>query len=282
MELYKFINNEALDEDLKAKREVLERLKRQVRGVNEEVVEKKELNKVDINMLNRYILSLNASIDDVFFSLAETKKSDILNLGEIPYKYNLLVNFIKSIGYNSFIEGDKRIIDDKVKKLVPKLKSLENLANERNFVDKFMLPKIIENIINKSYDELLDVPEVQKDILQIGVTERGRPKKYATKAEAQKAKLEQQKLKRQQAKLAKQKAEAPAQAQVEAEEPEDEDEEDEGDDYEAINVALEDAKAQLKQLKKQKKSLSKSDYEERKAELESAIEDYQAQLDEYE
>jgi hypothetical protein len=278
MELYKFINNEALDEDLKAKREVLERLKRQVRGVNEEVVEKKELNKVDINMLNRYILSLNASIDDVFFSLAETKKSDILNLGEIPYKYNLLVNFIKSIGYNSFIEGDKRIIDDKVKKLVPKLKSLENLANERNFVDKFMLPKIIENIINKSYDELLDVPEVQKDILQIGVTERGRPKKYATKAEAQKAKLEQQKLKRQQARLAKQKAEAPAQAQVEAEEPDDED----VDDYEALNIALDDAKAQLKQLKKQKKLLSKSDYEERKAELESAIEDYQAQLDEYE
>lgn len=258
MELYKTLNNEALDEDLKAKREVMERIIKNASQIDEEIVSKQFLNKEDLNSLTKYILSLNASIDEVFFEIAESKGKVVLNLGDIPYKYNLLVNYIKNLGYLNMDATDKSIIDEKVSKLIPKLLSLENIANEENFIDKFLVPKILENIETKKYNTLYDQPDINAKIksLKKGVKDVNKDKERKIRELKQKLyaleikgpfKSKKAEIKRQVAikdfkeqiiKLVEGKPEVQEEqqveaSQVEAENPEDEDEEDyEEEDYE--------------------------------------------------
>lgn len=241
MELYKSINNEALDEDLKAKRTVMERLKKNYGDIDEQVVSKVEFTKPQKTLLSKAILSLNASIDDIFIKAADSRIKEKYNLGDIPYKYNLLATFInKTLSYKNLEAIDKSYIDENVDKLIPKLQSLNELAKKYEFVDGFLIPKIIDNIRGRTYNTLIELPEIQEKITSLEKQEfkpKGRPRKYTTEEEANKAKIEQQQLRRQKEREVKEqtkqnvKVKTPAEAEVEAEEP------DEGDvDYEDNEV----------------------------------------------
>jgi len=258
MELYKNINNEALDEDLKAKREVIERLKKSLVGINEQVVEKIELTKENKTALIKSVLSLNASIDDIFLKSADPRIKEKYNLGDIPYKYNLMATFInKNLSYKNLDEVDKSFVNVNVDKLLPKLQSLNQLAQEYQFLDAFLVPRIIENIQSRQFNTLIDLPEIQSKITEFTELEikprkapakpakpqtpakSGRPRKYATPEASYQAKLQSTARSKQRAKERDKEAskvKTPAQAEVEATEPtegniqEDLDEEDEEDE----------------------------------------------------
>jgi hypothetical protein len=305
MELYKTLNNEALDEDLKAQREVIERLRRQIKDIDENVVSKVELTKEKKIALTKYVLSLNASIDDIFLKSADTRIKEKYNLGDIPYKYNLLATYImKNLGYKILDDTDKSIVNESVDKLLPKLQSLQELAYQLNFLDAFLVPRIIDNIQFRQFNTLIDLPEIQQKISTFTgikqkqapipapkqpqvvpkVTPKGRPRLYETPEQAKQAKLEQQRIRRQQAKQAqKQQAEFVKQ-EVEAEEPEEGEEEPEevDEDYEMIKASIRETKDELKTLKAQKSQLNKEEYKASKAQLEAYIADLEEQLAEYE
>jgi hypothetical protein len=165
MELYKNINNEALDEDLKAKRTVLERLRKNYGQIDEEVLSKVELSKESKVALTKSVLSLNASIDDIFLKSADRRIKEKYNLGDIPYKYNLMATYImKNLGYRQLDDVDKSFVNENVDKLIPKLQSLNELANENEFLDAFLVPKIIDNIKSRQFNTLVDLPEIQNRI----------------------------------------------------------------------------------------------------------------------
>jgi hypothetical protein len=167
------------------------------------------------------------------------------NLGDIPYKYNLMATYInKNLSYKKLDEVDKAFVNENVDKLLPKLQSLNQLAQEYQFLDAFLVPRIIENIQSRQFNTLIDLPEIQSKIKSFTELEikphkapakpaskpaepqtpakRGRPSKYATPEEAYQAKLESTARSKQRAKERDKQAskvKTPAQAEVEATEP---------------------------------------------------------------
>lgn len=154
MELYKNINNEALEEDLRAKKIVMERLRRQIQGTEENFVKMRELAPDEKVALGKLILSFNNSLDQLLYG-----EDRFIELGEMPYKYNLIAFYLKKLPMTDLDEIDKRKIYDEMQRFIPKLNALESYANVNNISDAFLIPLIKDNIVNKTFNTLTDLPE---------------------------------------------------------------------------------------------------------------------------
>ncbi len=154
MELYKNINNEALSEELRAKKIVLERLRRKFEGTDEKYIKVHVLEPDEKASLGKLILSFNNALDQLLYG--EERLSD---LGEMPYKYNLISFYLKKLPITDLDEMDKRKIFDEMQRFIPKLNKLEDIVNINDLPDAFLVPLIKENILNKSYNTLTDLPE---------------------------------------------------------------------------------------------------------------------------
>jgi hypothetical protein len=155
MELFKQINNEALDEDRKAQLQVIERLKKQVALFNQPYKVPVELSDSVLNNIQRYIINfddnLNKTLNDVYRK-GELKE----DTGDLVLNYNLLANYLDKVNFNLANINDKRNVFDILDEITPKLGKVLNVIKVRDYTDVDLVEKILNNFKNRTYNVLLE------------------------------------------------------------------------------------------------------------------------------
>jgi hypothetical protein len=159
MELYKYINNEALSEDNKAKRIVMDRIRKNLRE-NQEENAYLPLQGADKSKFEKAFFDASDKLDDIInsFEYGEYRISDeIYDLGSLPNKFNNLFLIIGSLNYRLLEEGSKRYINGMMDKLIPKLTYLGNMINASGIevFDAFKIPILITQIQSRKYSPLV-------------------------------------------------------------------------------------------------------------------------------
>lgn len=168
MELYKFINNEALSEDNKAKRIVMERIRKNL--IDTQQSSFKEMSPASKRaFLNAYYI-FSDGLDNLLYDGEDGAFSgNMTDIGHIPQKYNQLALTISSMDYNTLNPTDKSYINGLMDKTLQKLMLIKEIANDENLPDAFQVPLIINNIIGRLYKPIF-YPE--RDIKYIPKLER--------------------------------------------------------------------------------------------------------------
>jgi len=159
MELFKQINNEALDEDMKVQRQVIERLKKQVALFTTPYKPPVELSDTVLNNIQRYIINfddnLNKTLNDVYRK-GELKE----DTGDLVLNYNLLANYLDKVNFNLANVNDKRNVFDILDEITPKLGKVLNVIKVRDYTDIDLVEKILNNFKNRTYNVLLEKERV--------------------------------------------------------------------------------------------------------------------------
>lgn len=132
MELYKNLINEALEEDRKADREVLERLKKNYMDNKEKLEGELQLNPTQERVLKRLVSLMLRDMNVMISMVSNDWQSDevpelsdyIGRIADIVSKYNNISVYIGSIGYNKLNNGSKSVINSAVDKVLQSLQSL--------------------------------------------------------------------------------------------------------------------------------------------------------------
>jgi hypothetical protein len=144
MELYKTLINESLDEDQKANREVVSRLKKNIKDNKDALqsnldITKQQLSVVErlTNLLQKEINTIVVEFEKEYYRGAdEGEEVDIGgytgNLADMTMKYNNIVTFLKGINYNKLSRGSRSEVLSIVQRVLPSLKLLETYFNPEN------------------------------------------------------------------------------------------------------------------------------------------------------
>lgn len=154
MELFRQINNEALDEDNKIRRQVVERLKKQVALFNQPYKAPAELSDVTLNNIQRYIINfddtLNKTLNDI------SGRGDKEDTGDLILNYNLLANYLNKINFNLLGASDKKDIFELLDELSPKLGKILSIIKAKGFKDVDLVEKVFNNFKNHTYSVILE------------------------------------------------------------------------------------------------------------------------------
>jgi hypothetical protein len=150
MDLFKAVNNEALDEDKKAQREVIERERRQVAMFDSPVLATKQLSTGTEKTLSNMIFDFQNAVEK---AVAEHYKRefDVSSSGDVPYKYNLIASELKSIKFNELSIADKNKILTALEQVKPKVIQLQGLAEQSKYSDLDIIRQIVNNFQNKKF-----------------------------------------------------------------------------------------------------------------------------------
>lgn len=155
MELFRQINNEALDEDKRIQRQVIERLKKQVELFNQPFKKPVELSDITLNNIQRYIINfddtLNKSLNDVY-----KKGDDKEDTGDLILNYNLLANYLDKINFNLANVNDKRDIFELLDELMPKISKVLSVIKLKHYTDADLVEKLYNNFKNHTYNVILE------------------------------------------------------------------------------------------------------------------------------
>jgi hypothetical protein len=161
MELFRQINNEALDEDMKIRREVIERLKKQVGLFNQTYKAPAELSDTILNNIQRYVINfddtLNKTLNDAY---GKEEKEDT---GDLVLNYNLLANYLEKINYKLLGASDKIDIMEIMDELLPKIGKIVSIIKTKDYNDADLVEKIYNNFKNHTYNIIL---EKERNIIQ--------------------------------------------------------------------------------------------------------------------
>jgi hypothetical protein len=167
MELFKQINNEALDEDMRIQKQVIERLKKQVALFNQPYKAPIELSDTVLNNIQRYIINfddnLNKTLNDV--NKRGEQKEDT---GDLVLNYNLLANYLDKVNFNLANVNDKRDIIELLDEIAPKLGKVLSIIKNKGYTDIDLVEKVFNNFKNRTYNVILEKERVQ----QRGLTEK--------------------------------------------------------------------------------------------------------------
>jgi len=161
MSLYQVINNEALDEDLRANREVVRRLKKNYLDNTEQIKPNIILDSIQKNILarnfaiyERQLFKLTGYLEQQDISaggvISQAEVAD--QISKIVLAYNNLIIFINSLDPNKLFAGDKQNINKKFSDSLALLNIVKNRLISK--VDDQMLApisKIIDNISINNY-----------------------------------------------------------------------------------------------------------------------------------
>jgi len=155
MQLFQVLNNEALDEDKKIQREVIERLKKQVALFNQPYKQPVELNDTTLNNIQRFIINfddtLNKTLNDVY------KKGELKeDTGDLVLNYNLLANYLDKIDFNLANVNDKRDVMDILDELTPKIAKVLSIIKLKDYTDVDLVEKVLNNFKNHTYYVILE------------------------------------------------------------------------------------------------------------------------------
>jgi hypothetical protein len=161
MSLYQVINNEALDEDLRANREVVRRLKKNYLDNTEQIKPNIILDSIQKNILarnfaiyERQLFKLTGYLEQQDISaggvISQAEVAD--QISKIVLAYNNLIIFINSLDPNSLFAGDKQNINKKFSDSLALLNIVKNRL-ETKVDDQMLAPisKIIDNISINNY-----------------------------------------------------------------------------------------------------------------------------------
>jgi len=141
MSLYKNLINEALEEDQRANREVVERLQKNYVDNKEKMKEGNDISSYQLSIVQRLMNLLakevNTSIIMIQNDLDKNEMSFELieyvgNISDITLKYNNLAIFLKNINYNKLSKGSQIKINQITSKILPSLITLGNFLNPEN------------------------------------------------------------------------------------------------------------------------------------------------------
>ena len=163
MSLYQVINNEALDEDQRIYRQVVERMKRNITDNKEKAKPQATLDtiqknviKKNFNIFERQLYKLAGYIEER--NVSPNKTYDVGDVAEavsnIILAYNNISAYLDSISYNKLYQGDKQFIDIKFTSYIPIIQFVINgLENQIDSSILAPLSDIIENIKLKNYKQ---------------------------------------------------------------------------------------------------------------------------------
>jgi hypothetical protein len=161
MELFRQINNEALDEDRKAQKQVIETIKKQVSLFNQQYKEPVELNDTVLNNIEKYIINfddtLNKTLNDV--KRRGEQKEDT---GDLVLNYNLLANYLDKVNFNIANANDKRDVITLLDELTPKIGVVLSSIKVKDYTDKDLVEKVYNNFKNRTYNIILEKERKQE------------------------------------------------------------------------------------------------------------------------
>jgi hypothetical protein len=149
--------NEALDEDMAQRRRVLDLTRKHVSMIQEGVLKNQELNDNQADELNKIILSFVSTLDD-YVNKIEADNEPIKNVGILIYRYNLLSNTLKKLGFQTLPTDEKLKYSSDLDDLIPKIEELLRYADINDFTDKDQLNQILRNFQGHSYSQIAISP----------------------------------------------------------------------------------------------------------------------------
>jgi len=167
MLLFKHINNEAIDEDHRIQREVMERIRKQIALLNPQPEQATEssLTRAQISGVNAKILSfanaLNAVINEFDKRSNREESKAIIQLQE---KYNNLVNYLNEIPLSNVAGSEKEQVLGNLDGYLPQLQYLNRLIqsyDESTVAEKQILGEMFNQFNDQTYAPIgaVDIPE---------------------------------------------------------------------------------------------------------------------------
>jgi len=175
MELYKTLINESLDEDQKANREVVSRLKKNIKDNKDSLqsnldISKQQLSVVErlTNLLQKEINTIVVEFEKQFFQREREEAGENFdvfgftdNLADMTLKYDNIVTYLRGINYNRLSRGSRSEVLSIVQRVLPSLKVLEEYFSPEKFIlnaDKEELEFLNEYLgtINEMYTQISD------------------------------------------------------------------------------------------------------------------------------
>lgn len=174
---------EVLDEDLRARKEVVRRQFKQAQLMNETYTPPNRFEKKIAFAIDKYFLELQKSADIAVNSVAtqeNVEESPSLNveaLRDLLSIYNELILYLDSYAsYNPLNQRDIAVIENKFDAIQPVISNLAERADGSRGVNSLLANQLYamdENIINRNYSTVNGVKDrnlVQKSLLRQGVT----------------------------------------------------------------------------------------------------------------
>lgn len=171
MLLFKHINNEAIDEDHRIQREVIERMKKQIAMFNAQPEEATEasLSRAQISGVNAKILSfanaLNAVINEFDKRSNREESKAIIQLQE---KYNNLANYLNEIPLSNVAGSEKEQVLGNLDGYLPQLQYLNRLVqsyDESTLAEKQIISEMFNQFNDQTYAPIgaVDIPEFNNE-----------------------------------------------------------------------------------------------------------------------
>lgn len=148
-DLLRSANNEALNQDLEIQRKLIERMRDNQKVFYEEYKKATGINENLKDEINKIILSFRATLDD-FVNKLESDEP-MKNAGILIYRYNLLANGLKKLGYITLPVNLKQEFMDDLNDMIPKIEELLRYADVNNFTDIQQLREILNSFITGTF-----------------------------------------------------------------------------------------------------------------------------------
>jgi hypothetical protein len=128
MLLFRHINNEALDEDRKAEREVIARTQKQIQMLSSETSVESSLSRTQLNELKGKILQFANALN---YAINEVQKSEEIgkSISVFQEKYDNMALYMASIPFSSVIGPEQKGITDYLDSFLPQIVNLSRLLD---------------------------------------------------------------------------------------------------------------------------------------------------------
>lgn len=153
MSLFKKLHNEALDEDLKAQRKVIENLKRQVDLFSGVTLVKPSLGVNEKYTLNKYINNFIEALNNFAGAQREGETRVIeFSASTLMSRYNALAIYLANLDFKMLNERDKIQIVGQLDDLLPLIKNVQRItSNLESVFDRKIVDDIAMNFENQLY-----------------------------------------------------------------------------------------------------------------------------------
>jgi len=155
MSLFQKIANEAYDEDMKYRREALDRNLEQVKIFATEYSE--PISELDASMKLTFTRLFTVFSNEIDKSIQQYfQEALVKDTGNLTLFYNQLASFVNGITTQKLSQTNISATNliRKIDSVVPKLTQLYTIAKEQNYTDKNAVKEILENIKSHNFDQV--------------------------------------------------------------------------------------------------------------------------------
>jgi hypothetical protein len=155
MLLFRHINNEALDEDRKAQREVIARTQKQVALFSSEEAVEASLSRTQLNELKGKILQFASALN---YAINEVQKSEEIgkSMTVLQEKYDNMALYMASIPFSSVVGPEQKGITDYLDSFIPQLQVLVKVLGAN--INVTVMEKEIGNEIFSQFNDQTYIP----------------------------------------------------------------------------------------------------------------------------